>query len=129
MGSCGRQIPISVTRLHNRGSKIGKDKGAADSVGRAKANDKENDRAKAASDVQTACKGLKAADNVGRKADNKTRVNAAPAAVNADRKVGDNEAPAAVRAVARLAIPSFWLLTRTAMANCRPAKSPAQPHH
>ncbi len=117
MDNSARQIPISVIRLHNRGSKIGKGKGAADSVGRAKANDKENDRARdkaAVGDVRTACEGLKAVANAACK-------------VN-DRGWG-NELPAAVRAVAPLAIPSFWLLIRTAMANCRPAKSPAQPHH
>jgi hypothetical protein len=121
MDNSARLIPISVIRLHNRGSKIGKGKGAADSVGRAKANDKANDKAKenardkaAVGDVRTACEGLKAVANAACK-------------VN-DRGWG-NEVPAVVRVVARLAILSFWLLIRTAMANCRPAKSPAQPHH
>ncbi len=91
---------------------------------------KDNGKAKAApGDVRTACKGL----NAGRKADNKAGGNAAPAvvkaAVNAGRKAEGNAAPAVVRAAERLEIQSFWLLIRTTMANCRPPKSPTQPHH
>jgi len=132
MGSCGRLIRISVIRLLNRGS-----------VNPAR----DNGKAKAAGDVRTACKRIKAAVNAGRKVDGKARGNgahkgedsAAPTAVNAGRKVDnkawgnwdhkeeDNEAPAAVRAAARPEILSFWLSTRTVMVNCRAAKSQMQP--
>ena len=94
MASCVRRIRISVTRIQNEGSKIGKVWG--NRMGRAK----HNGRARMAADgVRTACEALRVANNVvGRKVKAKTGGNAV-------RKVGVNE----IRAAARLEIPLFWL--------------------
>ena len=115
MANCVRQIRISVTRIQNEGSKIGKVWG--NRVGRAK----HNGRARMAVDgVRTACEAVRMANNVaGREVKART-------GGNARHKVGVHEVLAAVRVAMCLEIPSCWLLIRTAMANCLTAKSPMQ---
>ena len=100
MGNCGRPIRISVIRFHNRSSKIGKAKGWAGSVGRAKdkaqvrvnVKAKDNGRAKVAGDARMTCEGLKVVANAARKLGNRAGGNWAWN--NADRKARADEAPA-----------------------------------